>query len=125
MAREIKILAGEVESRAVLNSSSMAEALWKSLPQVSSASRWGDEIYFTISVEPAEGEKKEVVEKGDIAFWPPGKAFCIFFGPTPISRGEEIRPASAVIMLGKIEGSLEEFKKVRDGDEIRLEKVQG
>ncbi|TET30619.1 hypothetical protein E3J68_00505, partial [Candidatus Aerophobetes bacterium] len=65
----------------------------------------------------------EVVEKGDIAFWPPGRAFCIFFGPTPISQGEEIKPASSVIMLGKIEGSLEEFKKVRDGDEIRLEKV--
>ena len=122
MAREIKILAEKVERKAVLNSSSMAEALWKSLPQVSSASRWGDEIYFTISVEPAEGEKREV-EKGDIAFWPPGKAFCIFFDPTPISRGEEIRPASAVIMLGKIEASLEEFKKVRDGDEIRLEKI--
>ena len=116
-------MAEKVERKAILNSSSMAEALWKSLPQVSSARRWGDEIYFTISVEPAEGEKREVVEKGDIAFWPPGKAFCIFFGPTPISQGEEIKPASSVIILGKIEGSLEEFKKVRDGDEIRLEKV--
>jgi len=64
-----------------------------------------------------------VVEKGDIAFWSPGKAFCIFFGPTPMSQGEEIRAASPVIMLGKVQGSLEEFKKVQDGDEIRLEKV--
>ena len=123
MAREIRILTGKVERKAVLNSSFMAEALWKSLPQVSPVSRWGEEIYFTISAEPAEGEKKEVVEKGEIAFWPPGRAFCIFFGPTPMSQGEEIRPASPVIVLGKIEGSLEEFKKVRDGDEIRLEKV--
>jgi hypothetical protein len=123
MPREIKILAGKVERKATLNSSSMAKALWRSLPQVSSANLWGDEIYFTISVEPAEDEKREVVEKGDIAFWPPGRAFCIFFGPTPVSQGEEIKPASSVIMLGKIEGSLEEFKKVGDGDEVRLEKV--
>ncbi len=123
MAREMRIVTGKVQRKAVLNSSSMAEALWKSLPQTSSVSRWGDEIYFTISVEPAGGEKKEVVEKGDIAFWPPGKAFCIFFGPTPMSQGEEIRAASPVVMLGKVQGSLEEFKKVQDGDEIRLEKV--
>jgi hypothetical protein len=123
MAREIRILTGKIQRKAVLNSSSMAEALWKSLPQTSSVSRWGDEIYFVTSVEPAGGEKKEVVEKGDIAFWPPGKAFCIFFGPTPMSQGEEIRAASPVVMLGKVQGSLEEFKKVQDGDEIRLEKV--
>ncbi|MCK4926224.1 hypothetical protein KAS10_02555 [Candidatus Aerophobetes bacterium] len=123
MAREMRIVTGKVQRKAVLNSSSMAEALWKSLPQTSSVSRWGDEIYFAISVEPAGGEKKEVVEKGDIAFWAPGKAFCIFFGPTPMSQGEEIRAASPVIMLGKVQGSLEEFKKVQDGDEIRLEKV--
>lgn len=123
MAREMRIVTGKVQRKAVLNSSSMAEALWKSLPQTSSVSRWGDEIYFTISVEPAGGEKKEVVEKGDIAFWPPGKAFCIFFGPTPMSQGEEIRAASPVVMLGKVQGSLEEFRKVQDGDEIRLEKV--
>ncbi len=123
MAREIRILTGKVQRKAVLNSSSMAEALWKSLPQTSSVSRWGDEIYFVTSTEPAEGEKKEVVEKGDIAFWVPGKAFCIFFGPTPMSQGEEIRAASPVVMLGKVQGSLEEFKKVQDGDEIRVEKV--
>ena len=123
MAREIRILTGKIQRKAVLNSSSVAEALWKSLPQTSSVSRWGDEIYFATSVEPAGSEKKEVVEKGDIAFWPPGKAFCIFFGPTPVSQGEEIRAASPVVMLGKVQGSLEELKKVQDGDEIRLEKA--
>ncbi len=101
----------------------MAGVLWKSLPLESSVNRWGDEIYFSTSLKEAGGEKREVVDKGDIAFWPPGSALCIFFGLTPASRGEEIRPASEVILVGKVEGDLEEFKKVEDGKRIRIEEA--
>lgn len=123
MPKKIKIIAGEIERIAILNDSPMAQVLWKSLPLESSVNRWGDEIYFSTSLKEAGGEKREVVDKGDIAFWPPGSALCIFFGLTPASRGEEIRPASGVILVGKVEGDLEEFKKVEDGKRIRIEEA--
>ena len=62
------------------------------------------------------------VELGDLAYWPPGKAFCIFFGRTPASRGDEIRPASAVNVFGKVEGDPKVFKKVRSGERVRIER---
>jgi hypothetical protein len=66
---------------------------------------------------------KEVVEKGDLGYWPTGKAFCIFFGPTPASQGDEIRPASAVNIVGRVEGNTDVFKGVHDGENIKLERV--
>ena len=84
----------------------------------------GREIYFTIPVISALDETaKEVVEKGDLGYWPTGKAFCIFFGPTPASQGDEIRPASAVNIVGRVEGNTDVFKNVRDGENIKLERV--
>ncbi len=85
---------------------------------------WGDEIYFKIPVTSTLDETaKEVVEKGDLGYWPTGKAFCIFFGPTPASQGDEIRPASAVNIVGRVEGNADVFKGVRDGENIKLERV--
>ncbi len=123
MPKKIKIIAGEIKRIAILNDSPMAQVLWKSLPLESSVNRWGDEIYFSTSLKEAGGEKRKIVDKGDIAFWSPGSALCIFFGLTPASRGEEIRPASEVILVGKVEGDLEEFKKVEDGKRIRIEEA--
>ena len=111
-ARRIVIKAAPVEMEAVLNDSKTADALWESLPIQAHASTWGDEIYFSISARAAEENPQEVVELGDIAFWPPGNAFCIFFGPTPASHGDEIRPASAVNLLGKLDGDATLFKQV-------------
>jgi len=122
--RKIKISTQGVEREAELNNSPMADALWKALPIKGKANRWGDEIYFRIKVEYVSGEMKEVVEEGDIAFWPPGSAFCIFFGPTPVSTESQIRPASEVAVLGRIKGDLKPFKSVKDGDEIFIEKAE-
>ncbi|MCP4252701.1 MAG: hypothetical protein GY775_04700, partial [Candidatus Scalindua sp.] len=95
------------------------------LPIENTVNTWGDEIYFTIPVTSALDEAaKEVVEKGDLGYWPTGKAFCIFFGPTPASQGNEIRPASAVNIVGRVEGNADVFKGVRDGENITLEKVE-
>lgn len=123
MTKRVRIKAGEVERIAILNNFPIAQALVEALPIEASANRWGDEIYFAVSLKQAAGEKKKVVDKGDIAFWPPGSALCIFFGPTPVSKGEEIRPASAVILLGKIETDPEGFRKVKDHDPVRIEKA--
>jgi hypothetical protein len=64
---------------------------------------------------------QEVVDLGDLGYWPPGHAFCIFFGRTPASRGDEIRPASAVTVIGKLQGDPTVLKQVRGGSPVRIE----
>jgi hypothetical protein len=123
MSREIKITAGSVVASAELNDSKTADAIWDALPITARGNTWGDEIYFGIPVSADEENGKEVVEMGDIAYWPPGSAFCIFFGPTPASRGNEIRPASAVNVVGKVIGDAKAFKSVRSGEQVTLEKA--
>src|SRR5437870_5817918 len=101
--RRVAISAGRVSADAVLNDSGTATAIWDALPIEAPAQTWGDEIYFGIGVKAAPELPREVVELGDLAYWPPGNAFCIFFGPTPMSQGDEIRPASAVNVVGRID----------------------
>lgn len=126
MARRIKIItgaAGERYAQLTEENPRTAQAIWEALPIEARANTWGDEIYFSIPVEVGPERGKEVVERGDLGYWPPGNAFCIFFGPTPASRGDEIRPASAVNVFGRVEGDPVVFKKVRGGDEVRLERA--
>jgi len=124
MNKKIKITAGTIEMEARLNETQVAEKLWEVLPLSATGNRWGDEIYFPIPVR-TEGENlQEVVDIGDIAYWPEGHCFCIFFGPTPASSGNEIRPASGVTVLGKLLGNPKDFKKVKDGTKITLEKLK-
>lgn len=123
MSREMKITTGGVEMIAELNDSATADAIWDALPIKGRGNTWGDEIYFGIPVYEGEDDAKAVVELGDIAFWPPGSAFCIFFGRTPASRGDEIRPASPVNVVGKIKGDATAFKAVHDGEIVVMEKA--
>ena len=99
-----------------------SEAVWKTLPMEGTANRWGDEIYFGIPVTVGSEEAQQTVDVGDIAYWPPGKAFCIFFGSTPASKGREPRAASPVNVFAKIVGDATAFRKVKDGDKVRIEK---
>ncbi len=122
MEKKIKIRAGNVEAEAVLNDSPTAKNIWEALPIEARANTWGDEIYFGIPVKaPLEKSAQELVEVGDLGYWPSGNAFCIFFGPTPMSRGQEIRPASAVNVIGRVSGDAKVFKKVPSGAKVRLE----
>ena len=122
MARSIRITAGQVVATAELNDSKTAATIWEALPIEAKADTWGDEIYFGIPVRAEADAAKEVVDLGDLAFWPPGHAFCIFFGPTPASRGDEIRPASPVNVVGRVNGDATVFKKVRAGTRVTLER---
>jgi hypothetical protein len=122
MARAIRIVAGQVSAAAELNDSKTATAIWDALPIDAKAQTWGDEIYFGIPVQAGEDRAREVVALGDLGYWPPGHAFCIFFGPTPASQGDEIRPASPVNVVGRIVGDATVFKKVRAGTRVTLEK---
>ncbi|MCW4048153.1 MAG: cyclophilin-like fold protein [Candidatus Bathyarchaeota archaeon] len=122
---KIKIITdttGPVEASLTEENPKTAKAIWDALPIEAYANTWGDEIYFSIPVDAAQENAKEIVDMGDLAYWPPGNAFCIFFGRTPASRGDEIRPASAVNVFGKIDGDAKIFKKVRGGEKIRLER---
>ena len=122
MPHAIRITAGTVSLPAELNDSKTAAAIVKALPIEARAETWGDEIYFGIGLSLAGELPKEVVAMGDLAYWPPGQAFCIFFGPTPMSQGNEIRPASAVNVVGRVVGDARAFKKVRVGSRVTIEK---
>lgn len=124
MAKRIQITAGEVTVSAELNDTNTANLIWEGLPIEGSAQTWGQEIYFSIPVN-AGGEKgQEVVELGDLGYWPPGSAFCLFFGPTPMSSEDEIRPASPVTVFGKIEGDPTVLDAVPSGAPVKIEKAE-
>jgi hypothetical protein len=125
LKNRVKISAGTVEAEAELDSSRTAQAIWSALPFSSTAHRWGNEVYFTIPVKLESESQKDVVETGDLGYWPPGSAFCIFFGRTPASRGNEIRPASPVNVFGKLTGSPEAFQKVKESSAIKVERLVG
>jgi len=117
---KILISASSVKMEAELDASDTAQEIWEILPIESIVKRWGEEIYFPVPLKLEEENAKEIVKEGDIAFWLSGSCFCIFFGPTPISKPEEIRPASAVNVFGKVLGDVKQFSKVQDGEKIKV-----
>jgi hypothetical protein len=123
MANQIKITAGDVSTQAELNETETAKAIWEALPIEGRANTWGDEIYFSIPVKLETEKGQDTVELGDLGYWAPGTAFCIFFGPTPMSRGEEIRPASPVTVFGRVLGVPTVFKAVADGARVLIERA--
>ena len=123
--RRIRIAAGSLTVEATLDGSKTATAIWEALPILARVETWGDEIYFDTGTTIAPESPKAVVERGDLGYWFPGHAFCIFFGPTPISTGDEIRPASPVNVFGRVAGDPAVFKKVRSGTPVRVERAGG
>ena len=124
MEKRIKIwtkATGSVDAILTNENPRTAEAIWKALPIGGSANRWGDEIYFSIPVAFKEENARAKVENGSIAYWPPGKALCIFFGPTPASENNEPQAASPVNVFAKV-SSEATFRQVSTGDRITLEK---
>jgi hypothetical protein len=122
--RYLRIRVGAIELRAELNRSPTAERLYDALPIRASAQRWGDEIYFEIPVDvEAAPDARDVLEIGELAYWPPGDAFCIFFGPTPASSSHEPRAASPVNPLGRIVGDATVLTSSVSGAEVVLEKA--
>ena len=124
MARLVKIKTRSVEVLAELNDSITAGQIWDALPISAPGNTWGDEVYFGIPVECKPENPQAVVEEGDLGYWPPGSAFCIFFGPTPMSRGNEVRPASPVNVFGRIKGDPKVFRSVRSGEIVTIEKAE-
>lgn len=121
MGRSIRIVSKGVVVEGKLNDSKTASEIEKLIPLVGKARTWGDEIYFPIPLDREIENGKETVEKGDIGYWPPGRALCLFFGPTPMSAPGEIRPAGPVSVVGGMSGDLSALKNVKDGDEVKVE----
>ena len=124
MEKKIRILVSDLKVEAELNETKTAQLVWEALPIEAKANLWGEEIYFAIPVKTGlEKGSREVVSAGELGYWPTGHAFCIFFGPTPASRGDEIRAASAVNVIGRVLSDPKVFLKVKDGTKITLEKA--
>ena len=120
----MRITAGNIAVEAELNDSSTARAIWEALPITGRGNRWGEEIYFSIPVQQdlAEDARAEV-EVGELGYWPPGSAFCIFFGRTPASVDDQPRAASPVNPIGQVMGDATLLTQVRDGDVVTLEEA--
>jgi hypothetical protein len=115
----ILITIGHLQLTAELNQTPTAKKIGTALPFQTTFDTWGDEIYFGIPVEAElEETAMEEVQMGDLGYWPPGKAFCIFFGPTPMSTDGRIVPASAVNIVGKVLGEAETFKEVMHESQV-------
>jgi len=122
---EIRITAGKISLPAELNNTPTAQQIWEALPLEGRANVWGDEIYFEIPVMASQSVEARVeLEVGELGYWPVGHAFCIFWGPTPASQGDEIRAYSPVNVFGRLEGDPFAFESVPGGAEFRVERVE-
>jgi hypothetical protein len=124
MPQSIVIKASGIAFEAELNDSATGKAIYGALPIRAKAQRWGGEIYFNIPVScELEEDSRDVLEEGELGYWPPGHSFCIFFGPTPASSGDEIRAASAVNVIGAIKADPSGLWDVPDGAEVIVERI--
>jgi hypothetical protein len=122
MGKTVKIITGGLVYSAELNDSSTAQELQSLLPLELAMSRWGDEYYGGCGIDvPQASDAREVMEVGELAVWPAGKALCIFFGPTPASHGSEPRAVSPVNPVGKITGDVKALKSLGRVIRVRIE----
>jgi uncharacterized protein len=121
---QLKMTIGDVVIRAELLDTPTADALFEAAPFEASASTWGDEVYFRTPIQQArETGAKDVVEPGELAFWPDGDAIAIGFGRTPISQGAECRLASPCNIWGRALDDVKALKAVRSGARIKIERA--
>jgi hypothetical protein len=124
MGQKIKLTAGDTSVLAELNDTQTAKTIIQALPIEAKGNRWGGEIYSPIEVQiNLEEGSRDVLEAGELGYWPNGNAFCIFFGKTPASKGDEIRAASDVNIIGKITGDTQYLWDVPDGAKVIIEKI--
>ncbi len=124
MGREVKVIVGELTFDGSLNDSPTAEAVWRALPLEAACQRWGEEFYGAVPIETElEPEATDLPQAGDLGYWPPGRALCLFWGPTPASQGDEIRAASPVNIVGRIRGDLTPLSGLGRQAVIRIERA--
>lgn len=127
MVKKIKIIfeSAGIELIGEIYDTPTGNKVWEVLPHKATINTWGEEIYFDIPVtQPLEPDARANVEIGEIGYWNVGKAMAIFFGKTPASSGEKPVAASPVNIFGKLQGDAKVLRKVRDGDEVIVEKSE-
>jgi len=113
---QIMISVGDVSVDAELNDSVTAQKILEILPLEGAVNVWGDEIYFDIPLKlEQEPDARAEVEVGELGYWPEGPAFCIFFGPTPVSTDDRPKAYSAVNVFGKVVGDATVLKGIAGG----------
>lgn len=124
MIRNIRIKAGSVELLAAISDNQTADAIWDVLPIEGNANVWGEEIYFSIPVElPTSSDARQDMAVGELGYWPSGRAFCIFFGPTPVSTGSQPRAYTDVNPFGQISSDPADLKTVSDGELVYVSRM--
>lgn len=123
--RRISISDGTTSVVATLDDSTTADSVWDALPFTGRVQTWGNEIYFPIPVSATlDSGATDVVEPGTVAYWPPGNAMCLFWGPTPASRADECRAASPVNEIGSVEGNAAVLSQMIPGAELTVERLE-
>lgn len=118
------MIIGPVKLEAELFDTPTADAIYAKLPFASTASTWGDEVYFATPVHVGKDEDaRDVVNAGELAFWVEGNSIAIGFGPTPVSRGQEIRLVTKTNIWGQTLGPVTQLRQVKDGDPVKIEKA--
>ena len=124
MPTDIVIITENIRLEGYLSDTPTGQALADALPIEGQAQRWGDEIYFPVLqvAQELDDTAATLVQIGDIGYWPPSRALCLFFGLTPSSVPGEIRPASAVNLVGRILGDPCCLNAVPEGAGVRVER---
>ena len=120
---KIKIKIGGISLTAILEDNETGRRIYDALPFDLPYNVWGDEIYFSIPVDLDLEGGREIMEVGELAYWPPGHAFCIFYGKTPASLDERPRAASAVIPIGRVEGDATLLRQAK-AENIQVGKIE-
>jgi len=121
---KIKISVGKVSIEAEMFDTLTATRIFEALPIEATANVWGDEIYFDVALRlEQEPDARADVAVGDLAYWPAGPAFCIFFGPTPVSTGNQPRAYSPVNVFGRVLGDAGRLKGISSGTPVKVTKV--
>ncbi|MDH4202883.1 MAG: cyclophilin-like fold protein [Phycisphaerae bacterium] len=121
---EIQIKSNDITMRAELDETPTGAAIAAALPIDGTVNRWGGEVYFSIPVSVGlEADSRDILEPGELGYWPTGNAFYIFFGATPASQGDECRAASNVNVFGRILSNLEPLWNIKNGAQIRIQAV--
>lgn len=124
MPTAIRIRAGSVTLEGELHDTACARQIAAILPIATTPQIWGDEFYFAIPLTAGLDETATTrVQVGDLGFWPPGNALALFFGPTPLSAGDDPVPASAVNLVGRITGDATALRRVRGVRRIHIERA--
>ncbi len=122
--RKLKMIIGSVELSAQLYDTPTADAIYNSLPIESEAHTWGEEVYFSTPIKVIrESNATDVVDAGELAFWVEGNSIAIGFGRTPISVGDEIRLAAKTNIWGCALQPVDALRAARDGDPVKLERI--